>query len=182
MKRYLVLLRAVNVSGQNKIKMAELKEALEVAGFESVKTYIQSGNVFVSSNEKEASRLEERVKSIIADSFDLDVYCLAVAKEDLQACIDNNPFAKDSEIDTRQLYIAFSSRLLNESDKVQLNMEKMQPDEVVFDGNRIYVKYAVSAGQSKLTNKYIENKLKVFSTMRNWNTVNKLLEMYELRN
>lgn len=178
MNKFLILLRAVNVSGQNKIKMAELKEALEVVGFEAVKTYIQSGNVFVSSNEKEASRVEERVKSVIADSFDLDVYCLAVAKEDLQACIENNPFVKEPAIDTKQLYIAFSPRLLNESDKVQLDMEKMQPDEVAFDGNRIYVKYVVSAGQSKLTNKYIEKKLKVFSTMRNWNTVNKLLEMY----
>ncbi|MCB9426316.1 MAG: DUF1697 domain-containing protein [Flavobacteriales bacterium] len=178
MNKFLILLRAVNVSGQNKIKMVELKEALEVAGFVEVKTYIQSGNVFVSSNEKQANKVEEKVKLVISDSFNLDVYCLAVAKEDLQVRITNNPFAKKPDVDTKQLYVVFTSRELNDSDLIVLDMEKMKPDEVVFDRSHIYIKYSVSAGRSKLTNKYIENKLKVFSTMRNWNTVNKLLEMY----
>lgn len=178
MIHYLILLRAVNVSGQNMINMAQLKRALEDVDFENVKTYIQSGNVFVSSNEKEASRVEERVKTVIADSFGYDVYCLAVAKEELQACLDNNPFVRELDVDTKQLYVAFTSRELYDTDQEKLDLEKIKPDEVAFEGNRIYIKYGVSAGRSKLSNKYIESKLKLFSTMRNWNTVNKLLEMY----
>ena len=49
MPKYISLLRGINVSGKNKIKMPELKKLYEDMGFADVETYIQSGNVIFSS-------------------------------------------------------------------------------------------------------------------------------------
>ena len=53
MKTHLALLRGINVSGHNMIKMDVLKSLLENAGFQNVRTYSQSGNVFVDSSEEQ---------------------------------------------------------------------------------------------------------------------------------
>ena len=58
-------------------------------------------------------------------------------------------------------------------------MSYIKPDEVSIDANRIYIKYAVSAGKTKLDQNYIEKRLNVTATIRNWNTVTNLLTIYE---
>ena len=49
MHSYVILLRGINVGGNNKIPMAALKQCLEDIGFTNVSTYIASGNVIVQS-------------------------------------------------------------------------------------------------------------------------------------
>ena len=58
-------------------------------------------------------------------------------------------------------------------------MSQVKPDEVHIDQNKIFIKYAVSAGKTRLDQKYIEKKLNLTATIRNWNTVTHLLKMYE---
>ena len=67
---------------------------------------------------------------------------------------------------------------MNSSAINDLKISQFKPDEAAIDNSRIYVKYAVGAGKTRLDQKYIEKKLNVVATMRNWNTVTKLLEMY----
>lgn len=55
MKRYIAFLRGINVSGKNKVPMAELKIGFERIGFEAVRTYLNSGNVIVSSDKDDRS-------------------------------------------------------------------------------------------------------------------------------
>ena len=45
MGSYIALLRGINISGKNKVPMAELKKTFEELGFGAVKTYLNSGNV-----------------------------------------------------------------------------------------------------------------------------------------
>ena len=59
MTRHIVLLRGINLGGRNRIGMAALREALADAGFEDVRTYIQSGNVVLSSSRAPARLTEE---------------------------------------------------------------------------------------------------------------------------
>ncbi len=57
MTKHLALLRGINVSGHKMIKMEALKKALETIGFTNVVTYIQSGNVFVTTEEENPSKV-----------------------------------------------------------------------------------------------------------------------------
>ena len=58
----------------------------------------------------------------------------------------------------------------------QLNLNFIKPDLLALDGNRIYIKYEISPAKTRLDNQWIEKKLNVASTIRNWNTVSQLLK------
>lgn len=177
--KHLALLRGINVSGHNMIKMDALKTTLEAIGFTNVETYIQTGNVFVETEEESSFSVGFKIKQEIFKVFGHDVPVIVISKNDLELCLKNNPFLKGKEVDTKKLYIAFISKELSSSAINELKISQFKPDEAVVDGNRIFIKYDVGAGKTRLDQKYIEKKLNVTATIRNWNTVNKLLEMFE---
>ena len=179
MKTHLALLRGINVSGHNMIKMDSLKTVLENAGFQNVRTYIQSGNVFVDSEEEHGASVGFKIKQEIFKELGLEVPIVVVSKEDLSACLKNNPYLQEKECDTKKLYVAFLSKELQGSAINDLKISQFKPDEAAIDRSRIYIKYAVGAGKTRLDQKYIEKKLNLVATIRNWNTVSTLLEMFE---
>lgn len=179
MSKHLALLRGINVSGHNMIKMEALKTMLEALGFSNVVTYIQSGNVFLETEEESSFSIGFKIKQEIYKTFGHEVPVIVIAKRDLELCLQNNPFLKDKEVDTKKLYVAFLSKEMNNTAINELKISQFKPDEAVIDGNRIFIKYDVGAGKTRLDQKYIEKKLNVVATMRNWNTVNKLLELFE---
>ena len=178
MTKYLALLRGINVSGHNMIKMDALKKMLENMGFQNVETYIQSGNVFFDSEEENAAGVGFKIKQEISKVFGYDVPVIMISKTDLELCFKNNPFLKEKECDIKKLYVAFISKELTAEAINDLKISNFKPDEATIDSNRIYIKYAIGAGKTNLDQKYIEKKLSVVATMRNWNTITKLLEMY----
>lgn len=179
MIKHLALLRGINVSGHNMIKMDALKTTLEAVGFTNVETYIQSGNVFVETEEESAFGVGFKIKQEIFKTFGHDVPTIVIGKNDLELCFKNNPFFKQKDVDTKKLYVAFISKELSSSAINELKISQFKPDEAVIDGNKIFIKYDVGAGKTRLDQKYIEKKLNVTATIRNWNTVTKLLEMFE---
>ncbi len=160
--------------------MDALQKMLENMGFQNVETYIQSGNVFVNSEEEHAATVGFKIKQEIAKVFGYDVPVVMVSKADLELCFKNNPYLKEKDCDTKKLYVAFISKELTPQALNDLKISQFKPDEAAIDRSRIYVKYAVGAGKTRLDQKYIEKKLNVVATMRNWNTVSKLLEMYQM--
>lgn len=178
MKTHLALLRGINVSGHNMMKMDALKTMLENIGFQNVRTYLQSGNVFVDS-EEDAAKVGFMIKQEIFKVFGHEVPTIVITKEDLELCFKNNPFLKEKDIDTKKLYVAFVSIALKKESINDLKISQFKPDEACIDENRIFIKYAIGAGKTRLEGKYIEKKLNVITTMRNWNTVTNLLKMYE---
>lgn len=179
MKTHLALLRGINVSGHNMIKMEVLKTLLEKAGFQNVQTYIQSGNVFVDSDEAHGASVGFKIKQEIFKELGLEVPVVVISKEDLEACLKNNPYLKEKDCDTKKLYVAFISKELSNGALNDLKISQFKPDEAAIDQSRIYIKYAVGAGKTRLDQKYIEKKLNVVATIRNWNTVTTLLEMFD---
>lgn len=178
MIKYLALLRGINVSGHNMIKMDALKKMLENMGFKNVETYIQSGNVFLDSEEENAASVGFKIKQEISKEFGYDVPVIMVSKTDLELCFKNNLYLKEKECDIKKLYVAFISKELTAAAINDLKISNFKPDEAAIDGSRIYIKYAIGAGKTNLDQKYIEKKLNVVATIRNWNIVTKLLEMY----
>jgi uncharacterized protein (DUF1697 family) len=177
MKTHLALLRGINVSGHKMINMVALKKALEAIGFDNVRTYINSGNVFVDSDE-DAAKVGFMIKQEIFKEFGHDVPVIIIDKEDLQACLVRNEFLKEEGVDLKKLYVSFISSMLPDNMITQLNLNFIKPDEIQLDGKRIYLKYDISPAKTRLDNKWIEKSMNVVSTTRNWNTVNKLLEMF----
>lgn len=178
MKTHLALLRGINVSGHNMIKMDALQKMLENMGFQNVKTYIQTGNVFIDSEEEHAATVGFKIKQEIAKIFGYDVPVVMVTKEELENCFKNNSYLKEKNCDTKKLYVAFISKELTSQALNDLRISQFKPDEASVDNARIYIKYDVGAGKTRLDQKYIEKKLNVVATIRNWNTVTTLLEMY----
>ncbi|MFC5683194.1 DUF1697 domain-containing protein [Flavobacterium sp. MAHUQ-51] len=178
MTTHLALLRGINVSGHNMMKMDALQKMLENMGFINVKTHIQTGNVFVTSEEESPAAVGFKIKQEIFKTFGHDVPVVVINKEDLIACQENNPFLKENNVDTKKLYVAFVSMELHKDRIHDLKMSQVKPDEVHIDSNKIFIKYAVSAGKTRLDQKYIEKKLNLTATIRNWNTVTHLLKMY----
>ena len=178
MKTHLALLRGINVSGHNIIKMELLKSLLEEIGFTNVRTYIQSGNVFIDTDEENPSAVGFKIKQEIFKKLGFEVPVIVVSKEDLKATFEKNPFLNEKEADLKKLYVAFVSKDLDQNSIHELKMSQVKPDEAVIDSKRIFIKYAVGAGKTRFDQKYIEKKLNVTATIRNWNTVTKLLEMY----
>lgn len=179
MTTHLALLRGINVSGHKMIKMDALKNALESIGFTNVVTYIQSGNVFVNSVEENPAKIGFLIKQEIFKTFGFDVPIIVIGKEDLQACLDRNLFLNEVNVDLKKLYVSFISSQLPENMITQLNLNFIKPDEIQLDGRRVYIKYDISPAKTKLDNNWIEKKMNVTSTIRNWNTVNKLMELFE---
>lgn len=179
MTTHLALLRGINVSGHNMIKMDDLKTMLETIGFQNVKTYIQSGNVFVDTEEENPAAVGFKIKQEIFKVFGHDVPVVVIGKEDLEACFKSNPFFKEIEVDTKKLYVAFVSTTLRQESINDLKISQFKPDEASIDSSRIYIKYAVGAGKTRFDQKYIEKKLNVTATIRNWNTVTQLLQLFD---
>lgn len=178
MPTHLALLRGINVSGQKLIKMEELRRSLEGVGFINVRTYIQSGNVFVTTEESNGNFVANQIREAILNSFGHDVPVLIIGKEDLQACLERNRFLDEEGVDLKKLYVSFISAEVPEQMVTQLNLNFIEPDKIQLDGRRIYLKYHSSPANTKLDNKWIEKSMNVISTTRNWNTVNKLLAMF----
>ena len=91
MKIYIAFLRGINISGKNKVPMAELKKAFEELRFGAVKTYLNSGNVIFSSDEDNIGSLTSRIEAMIKERFSLDIPVFVISKEDLEDILQHAP-------------------------------------------------------------------------------------------
>lgn len=90
-KRYVALLRGINVGGKNKIVMAELKDALEKLAYSDVKTYLNSGNVIFSCKEEDPVLLREQIENVIWCRFALDIAVFVISQEKLKMILEQSP-------------------------------------------------------------------------------------------
>lgn len=91
LNRYIALLRGINISGKNKISMADLKKSFELFGFTSVKTYLNSGNVIFSTYETNVKELIKRIEDMIQKEFGLDIPIFVILQSDLLDILSHAP-------------------------------------------------------------------------------------------
>lgn len=174
MNTYIALLRGINVSGQKKVPMAQLRELLTVSGLEEVQTYIQSGNVVFKSSETNLLNLQEKIQSAIQSDFGFDVPVLVVSPEKLQQVFDACPFSEEKKQNSyfTLLFDTPDSTLVAEASQVSYPNE-----EFVIIGDCIYFYCSLGYGRAKYNNNFFERKLKVTATARNYKTMLKLLSL-----
>jgi len=175
MARLVVLLRGINIGSRNRISMPDLREALEGAGYDDVRTYLQSGNVVLSStaSARETARDCER---LIADRFGLEIAVVARTRSELAKVVDRNPLERVAK-DPKRYQVSFletkpAPKLVRELEEVATARE-----EVVSIGREIYAWHPDGVARSKLWTRLAGKNLGVTATARNWTTVAKLLEL-----
>ena len=178
MKTYISILRGINVSGQKNILMAELKGLYESLQFKEVTTYIQSGNViFKSDGQFSDNELAKKIEAAIEKKYDFRVPVIIRNAEELEKVISTNPFIKEKNINAEKLHVTFLSEGPNKNNLKSIENIDFSPDKFFIKGKEVFLHIPVSYGETKLSNKFFESKLKVKATTRNWKTVNKLFEM-----
>ncbi len=170
MTRYIVLLRGINVSGKNKLPMAELRELLSKLKFENVQTYIQSGNIILDSSETKEV-VCQKIKEGIADQFGYDVPVLARTVEEWKKIIDKNPYSLNTE---KSLHFTFLDKT---PEKTNITINAYESDEYTIIKDVVYLFCLGGYGNTKLSNNLFEKKLNVRASTRNYRTTLKLLEM-----
>lgn len=174
---YIALLRGINVSGSNLIKMDALKKSLETLGFFNIRTYIQSGNIIFQSEENSASTLAQKIREKIQQDFNLQVPAMVKTSEEWNIAVAENPFLPEYSDTIENLHLTFLDTMPENSMIEKILPLKNEPDTGVIIGDRIYLYCPEGYGRTKFTNTYFENKLKVKATTRNWRTMLKLKEM-----
>ena len=174
MENFVAILRGINVGGNRKILMLDLKALFTSLGFLDVKTYIQSGNVgFASDVKVEISVMEQRIEDAILQEFGFDVPVLVRTAEEIKQIEKQNPFL--DQADEEQLHVTFLGSAVSENQIENLKLELYLPDKCVIIGKEAYIFCSGKYSDSKLTNKFFESKLKMTATTRNWKTVKQLV-------
>lgn len=170
MQTYIVILRGVNVSGKNKLPMAELRQLLSKLKFENVQTYIQSGNIVLSSKLPKKEVIKS-VKNGIASTFGYDIAVLAKTISEWEIAIANNPYPTENH---KIVSFTFFNRIVKET-TIEINITN--DDKYTILNDMVYMYCPDGFGRTKLTNNLFEKKLKVTATSRNYRTTMKLLEI-----
>jgi uncharacterized protein (DUF1697 family) len=180
METCISILRGINVSGQKKILMADLKEIYTKLGFKDPKTYIQSGNIVFKSDKKlSETEVAQKIEKAIEEKYNFHVPVIIRTLPEIKKIIAANPFLQEKDIDLKKLHVTFLSEIPTKENLRNVENIAFPPDEFIIQGKEIYLHIPESYGETKLSNSYFEKKLKVTATTRNWNTVNTLMKIAE---
>lgn len=182
MTTLVALLRAVNVSGQNKIPMAELRASMEAAGFGDTRTYVQSGNIVCDAGGDYPAEEAAAIHGLIEREFGHDVSVLVLTAAELARVAAVNPFVAGGGSavradDEKYLHVTFLEGPVEEADFGRLSLPAQGDEQVVHAGRVIYLYLPHGYGRTKLNNAYFERSLATPATTRNWRTVLALVEM-----
>ena len=159
MPTFIALIRGINVGGNKKLSMAELRSVCESLGYTNVRTLLNSGNVIFEAKKAKAADIEK--------ALPIGARVILRTPAELKKAIERNPLTGQPN----RLMIMF----LESTPKGGL--EWPGPEKLHLDGAHAYLYYPTGAGTSKLSNTFIERKLGVAGTTRNLNTLNKLLTL-----
>lgn len=179
MKRYIALLRGINISGKNKILMAELKKSFENLGFGEVKTYLNSGNVTFSSDEDNIKKFTKQIEEMIKTQFAIDIPIFVISREELEDILHNAPDwwgNENKKMYDNLIFImppATFSEVYCEIGEPKEDLEKIEGYKEVIFWSFSRKDYQKTNWWSKTASTNVSSKL----TIRTANTVRKIVKM-----
>lgn len=174
MPTYIALLRGINVGKAKRVAMIDLREIFNDLGHTDVVTYINSGNVVFTAPPRNVGKLGAAVEKKIRERLGIDVKVVVLTREELARVIHKNPLHEAAEEPSRY-YVVFLSGKPEAGAVAEIDPEKHPHDVFRWGEREVYIWYR--GGESKLGNDAWEKRLGLVATSRNWNTVNKLLEL-----
>ena len=181
MGRYVALLRAINLAGRNKVRMADLRELFEALGFHDVRTLLQSGNVVFTGTSRSTARLEAMLEAEAAGRLGLTVDFFvrkATAWEDVRQA---NPFPMEAERDPAKLLVMLLKAKPDREAVRALEQRPSAGERVLVTPQGVYIFYPDGLGRSRLTSSVVERTLGTGGTGRNWNTVVRIADLLSHR-
>ena len=174
MNTYILLLRGLNVSGANIVKMAEFRAFLSGLGFAGVETYIQSGNAVLGSKLVK-NEVHDVISTAFPARFGFAPIMMLVTAEELGAAITGNPFT-DPGIDPARLHLGFMAESCSAEATEKIAAKPRGREEYLIAGSVFYLHSPDGVGKSKFF-EGLERMLGVPVTFRNWRTVLALAAM-----
>jgi uncharacterized protein (DUF1697 family) len=176
MTRHIALLRGINVGGHKKVPMAELRRALEDAGFEDVKTYVQSGNVALSADETSPGKVRQAVEKAIEDAFGFDVAVVVRSREEIAALVEDDPLG-DVATNPQYRIVVFLAEKLDPQRLAGVDPDEFAPEAFALRDYEIVMWAPNGQRDSRLVKTLTERRTGIVGTARNWRTVEKLLDL-----
>jgi uncharacterized protein (DUF1697 family) len=167
---YVAFLRGVNLGPNNKISMPELRAMSEDLGYTDVATYINSGNLIISSTKK-AATVEREISKGIKDTFGRQIDVTVRTPAQLKKILAENPYPKGNP---SQVTVAFLTKLPPAGAKQKVAGIAQDYEPFTFAGQQVYVHYSQGIGKSKLAEKFSDI-IGVSSTVRNMRTIEKVV-------
>jgi uncharacterized protein (DUF1697 family) len=168
--RFLALLRGINVGGNNKVPMAELRARFVAHGFTDVVTYIQSGNVVFSSSEQDPRALEAKITRLLEDDFAVKTRTLVIAARDLARVVDEAPPGFGGTPDTHRFDVLFVLPPTTPSDVRAVISTKEGVDAAFTGTHALYFTRLIARATSSHLTRITQSKVYAALTIRNWNT------------
>ncbi|MFN3192679.1 MAG: DUF1697 domain-containing protein [Aureliella sp.] len=172
MSDWVVLLRGINVGGKNKLAMAELRNALEQSGFSNVRSYVQSGNLRLSSR-KAAKSVAASIQELIQSEFELSVNVICKPAHHVAEAIANSPF---QPLDEKHLHLFFWQTKPKSFGMDELEERLVKDEEIALGDHAFYLHAPNGIARSKIATK-VEKHLGVPLTARNLRTTKAILAL-----
>ncbi|MDN3644719.1 DUF1697 domain-containing protein [Pontixanthobacter aestiaquae] len=177
MNRYVAFLGSINV-GKDRLKMVDLREALEREELEEIETVAASGNVLFTHEPMPSEGLAEKIAWIIRDEFDIDSEVVVMTRDELAAIIAENPFAQGPEAGEEK-FVHTMFFLDQPGDMqikaLQIDHEGRGNERIAGGTNALHVDYVDGVGRSKLTGDFITRRLGIRGTARNIRSMKRIL-------
>ena len=175
MSRQVAFLRGINLGAKRRVPMQGLREALEQAGYEEVRTLLQSGNVVLASSAAPAA-LERDLAMTLGETFGFEIAVVVRTRDELADVIACDPFAGVAD-DPARYQVTFLSAEPDPARAEELERADVAPERVVVRGREVYAWHPDGLARSELAKLITSRRLGVEVTARNWRTVTKLLEL-----
>ena len=177
MIRYVAFLRAINIGGHGIIKMDGLRKLFEELDYKNVRTYIQTGNVIFETKETNLVSLTKKIEKYLQNSLGYEVYTMLRTIPEVEKIIKDNPFKKTKLDKTLHLYLTF----LHDKPLMELkkSLSSFSDDIATFKTKEreVYTLYKRNNAKHPFSNNFVEKKLRVKATTRNWKVIDKVLAM-----
>ena len=173
--RYVALLRGINVTGKNMIKMETLRATFESLGFEDVKSYINSGNLIFETARTDDGRLAKTIHGAIQKEFGFELSVMVRPMAEIEGIVAWNPFEGQFE-SHKDVHVFFLNEKLTDAQEALLLAQGNENELFAIKGRHVVCLLKIHITDSAVGKGFIDKKLKVAATGRNWRTVTKLLE------
>jgi uncharacterized protein (DUF1697 family) len=172
--KYAALLRGINVGGNKKVPMADLRAMTAKIGFDDPQTLLQSGNLVFSAKSQPAEKLEALFEAATKKHIGVECSYLLRTADEWAKLMAANPFPKEAKADPAHLAVTFCRDTPTPSALDALRSEIRGKEAITLVGRELYAWYPDGMGTSKLAIALSKNKLGTICTARNWNTVVKV--------
>lgn len=176
-RKYVALLRGINVGGHHKVPMATLRETLENMGFRQVKTLLNTGNVLFEAEKEREEVLAEKLAVQLENTFGFPVPVIVRIADNIKEIVAANPFREIKVTPATRLYVSF----LPDTPKNNLPLPYISPDEsfriLSVTDRTVFSVLDLDKTQSVDAMKILEKEFGKNITTRNWNTVLKIGQM-----